>query len=344
MENENKTKKESASLIGDDLDGDILSPPKQDGVSPWDIEKAEADIYDGKDSTASREIYVMGIPNEPTLKNGSDNPGYRKVCFDRDMTIPPADMVQCVVLKRIRPNIEQVPYLESKGLEPWEKYMGYSFDSVRPTPNTSGEYFPSCIDPDTGMPFCRCSYPSEFEDREVVEKSIDTEIEEEINKKIFPFLKTKDTIKAKGECWRGRWANTMPEAERKAYGIRSAKDKPICDHHIIIYAWHLAERFLFSGYFKRASLRGADSFLSSFKRTVGPETKKLALPSRIAEIRVKDCGQYAIPVITNTGREADYAQIKPIMEWFKEREGRFVKNIAITMEEMKEQADFKPGG
>lgn len=342
MQKENKP--ESPDLIGDDLDGDILDPPKDEAVSPWDKEEAEPDVYDEKDSTTSREIYVMGIPNEPKLKSGADNPGYRKVCFDKEMTIPPADSVQCVVLKRIRPNIEQVPFNESKGLEPWEKILGYSLDSIRPTPNTQGEYFPSCISSETGMPYCRCSSPSVFEDGEVVEKEIDTDIEEDITKKIFPYLKSKEVIKAKGECYRGRWANTIPEATRKALGVRSIKDKPICDHHIIIYAWHLGERFLFSGYFKRASLKGADNFLASFKRNIGPETKRLKLPSRVAEITVKDCGQYAIPVISNTGREANYTQIKPIMEWFKEREGRFVRNTSVSLEEMKEQADFKPGG
>lgn len=335
----NEEEKTNNEQITDDLDGDIIHPDEQEQpqASTWDNEQVEDDVYSGRDREQLKEIYVLTIPNKKKLKSGEDNPGYGLLCLDKELTIPPAETIPCVVLKRIRPNIESVPFNESEGLKPWEKTLGYSLDGIKPTPNALGEYFQSCVNPQTGKPFACCSRPTEYEDGKQQVLPLDAERQALITKKDFPYLSKDMKIETEGECWRGRWANTLPESDRKKWGITSQKAKPRCDEHVIIFAWHLTQELLFAGYFKRASLAGANNFLSGFKRTTGPNAKSIPLYTREALISIRHHETYSIPVITNTGKEANYSKIKPVVDWFRGREGDFVRNLSLVLTELREQ-------
>jgi len=330
----------------DDLEGDILFDPEPLEENPWDKEKAEEDVHTKRDdrSVTSKEIYTLSIPNTERLKNGEPNPGYNKLCLDKDHSIPPATEIPCVVLKRIRPNIESVPWNESQGLPPWEKTIGYSFDGEIPTPNKKGDYFPSCIDPFTEKPYAYCSLPTEYDgNRDIVVRDIDYKAVRTITRKDFSYLSKDAAIEVCGECPRGRWANTMSDVDRKKYGIRTNTKPPSCDEHILMYCWHLNLKLLFVIYFKRSSLGGASNFLGSFARKSGDEDiHRLPLFRYESIIRIKQLERHSIPVISNTGKEANYREIKPIVEWFKTRENDFVRNLSITLQELKEAEEATP--
>jgi hypothetical protein len=127
----------------------------------------------------------------------------------------------------------------------------------------------------------------------------------------------------------------MTDKDRKQYGIKSPNKAPDCDNHIILYCWHLIEELLFVAYFKRSSLNKAASFLTTFSKTSGPVKKKLPTYKFESLIRVEHSGNYAIPVISNTRKEADYGKLKPVVDWFNEREDQFVRNLSLVLEEMK---------
>jgi len=343
MKNERETK--DIGKIEDDLAGDILKQPEDiPGVilttNPWDSEEVKNDVYDRRDSEVTRNIFTLTIPNNQYLENGQENPGYHKLCIGRDYSqFQPEDSIECVVLKRVRPNIESVPYNESRGLEPWERTVGYSLDGIRPTPNAKGEYFQSCIDPFTSKPYAMCSQATEFNKRERVVKSLDTDTSV-ITNKDYSYLPKETKIECCGECPRARWGNTMTAEDRKKYGIRSVETKPSCDEHILMYCWHLTRKLLFVVYYKRASLSKADSFLAGFKRSSGPTGKKgIPLYRYISLLSVEVVSAYVIPVITNTGKESDYSVMKPVVEWFEERESEFIRNQALVLQEMKEKSD-----
>jgi hypothetical protein len=158
-----------------------------------------------------------------------------------------------------------------------------------------------------------------------------------INRQTFDYLPEGMEIKCQGECPRARWGNTMTEEDRKKYSVRTEKAKPFCDEHIILYCWHLYREVLFAQYFKRASLDDADDYLKGFNRG-GPSGGKLPLYRFVSRISIKHVEEYAIPTIVNTGVEADYNKIKPIVDWFDEREGDFVRNLSVSLQDMEEKA------
>jgi len=77
-----------------------------------------------------------------------------------------------------------------------------------------------------------------------------------------------------------------------------------------------------------------DAFIASFRRANHEDP----LRRFVAEITVKKESTYAIPQIRNTGEEADYAQVKPVWDYFNENKQKFVRNESLTMEELRKEA------
>jgi hypothetical protein len=326
--------KEPAGM-SDDLDGDILAPNRKkdepETVSnPWDNEEAEKDRFSGRDQEQGRELYNLSIPNNEVFDDGSDNPGYHRLCLDKKQTIPPSDLIRSVVLARLRPNIAQLPYNESKGMPAYEKMIGYSFDGISPTPDSTGKYMDQCCGPDE-TPFACCSIAPDWDGGEPTPTALLT-TERTVTPKDFDYLKKGSKIKTKGECPWGRWGNGMIDKDLKKFNMR-ATAKPTCIENIIFLHYHLDLGIYFNSYWKVMSKKSADAFITSFK--LG--NKEQPLRRYIAEITVKAESTYVVPFIQNTREEADYALIKPVWDYFQENQDKFIRNTALVMEELRQK-------
>lgn len=313
-------------IEGDDLlDGDLLPPddlPKPPPISgdenPWADSKREEDEYSDSDGASRTRIYTLTIPNDDEAK------GYGHLCLDtKNFSLAPQKSFECVVIYRIKPNIMNVPFNESRGLKSYERTTGYSLTGKHPTPDSQGNFCPECLNSDD-VPFFQCSItPPYTKDKKTTPLSIESGV--------IPGTK----IKGVGECPKGRWGNTLPAKVRKEYGIRSERAKPMCDKHIILFAWHLDYDVLFNGYFKRTSLPFATEFLASCTRGMGDDATQYPFHAFIARIEVEKVESYFIPKIINTNKWSDRRKIEPIVEYFKENKSRFVRNMMLVWEEMK---------
>ena len=314
----------------DVTEGEELPPLPSAAESPWGDE--EDDVDKDRDGEGRTRIFTLSVPNEEE-RDGRINPGYKKLCLDpKNFTLDPEDFIDCIVLDRIYPNMFQVPYAESKGLEPWQKMLGYSFDGDHPSVNKGGELFDQCIGPDD-VPFFLCSCEPPYDPSK---KNLHTPLADDAGKLKIPG--NKKTITAAGECPWGRWANTLDAKTRKKFGIRSDKAKPQCDKHIIFFLWHLRYEVLFTAYFKRTSYPSARIFLQSLTKGFGDKRKKFPPRAFIARISLEKKGIYATSKIQNTNQWSDPDQVKPIHDYFKENRPKFVKNLAVVLEERKQKA------
>lgn len=340
-----KKKRETASIEDMEAGLDPATAPTEEeedeGIpsspakvkSPWD--NSEVDDDDDRDGEPSKRIYTLSVPNEEEV-NGRPNPGYRKLCLDsKKWTFPPEDKTECVVLSRIFPNIYQVPFNESKGMEPWEKMLGYSFDGIQPAVNLGGDCFEECCNVyNDDMPYLNCSIEPPYDPSK---KNKAVALDNAVGSLVIPG--SKKTLAAEGECPKGRWSNTLDAKTRKLYGIKSDKAPPMCDKHIIFFCWHLKFEVAFAAYFKRTSYASARAFLSSRTRGLGDNQKKYPFRAFLAQISVEKEGRYARMRIDNTGEWSDPDIVTPAYNYFDENRSKFVKNLALVLEDMKKKAD-----
>lgn len=299
----------------------VPAPPvTKDTVSsdPWGGEERKKDQFSDRDAEPRVKIYTLGIPNKPA-KDGQPNPGYRRLCLDKKMGIAPREVIRCVVLHRTYPNLAQVPFKEAQKLpesEPWRRYLGYSFEGERPTPDSAGKYFKLCKNAE-GVAFKMCSLETQWDDDG---HPIETPLKD-------------------GECPWGRWGNSMVEADRGLKWKIPIDATPTCNNQIILYCWDLDIMVPFRAYFKVTSYGYADDFLGSCTIGVGDNAKKRPFHAFVAHITVEDRDEYAVSKIVNTKQFTDPAQIKPIVKWFEENKSIFVQNLSLQMEEAKKRAD-----
>jgi len=302
---------------------DIPAPPDSD--DPWAGEERKQDKFSDRDGEAKVKLYTLSIPNEPVV-GGNPNPGFRKLCLDRDMAIEPRDHIRAVVLDRIMPNIAQVPYKEAKKIpkdEPWRKYLGYSFDGVAPSADKEGVFFRKCLDVD-GNPFKSCSLNPGFDSDG------------------SPRVKELGD----GECPWGRWTNSLTESDREKYKIKDDDAPPMCNNNILLYCWDLDISVPFVAYFKVTTIGYAKDFLASCTRGLGEEQKQYPFYAFEVLFSVVDKGEYATAKIVNTNKFSNPGRIKPVVSWFNENRELMVRNVAVQMGELKKKAedagDFKP--
>lgn len=340
-------KKERETVSIDDMeDGvdtgeeEVDSPPISTVKSPWD--DTPADDEDPRDGEPSKRIYTLSVPNEETI-DGKTNIGYQQLCLDpKKFTLPPEKVIECVVLARIFPNIFQVPYNESKGMKAWDKMLGYSFDGLHPSVNLAGECFEECLNVhNDDIPYLLCSIEPPYDPSK---KSKITPLSKEKGSLDIP--KSKKSLAAEGECPKGRWANTLDVKIRKMYGIKTDKAPPMCDRHIIFFSWHLRYEVVFASYFKRTSYASARAFTASRIRGVGESARKFPFRAFVANISVEKEKNYARSRIDNTGEWSDPSIVEPAFNYFEENKNRFVKNLALVLEDRKkkdaEAMEFPP--
>jgi hypothetical protein len=338
-----KKERETASI--DDIEDAVSEEPIDTGEeedrlpphpvvkSPWD--NAEPDEADPRDGEPSKRIYTLSVPNEEEV-GGKTNPGYQLLCLDaKKFTLPPEKMIECVVLARIFPNIFQVPYTESRSMKPWEKMLGYSFTGLHPSVNLAGECFEECTNVhNNDIPYYLCSIEPPYDPSK---KSRIVSLSQDKGELKVP--KSKKALKAEGECPKGRWANTLDVKTRKLYGIKTDKAPPMCDKHIIFFSWHLKYEVVFASYFKRTSYPSAKTFLSTRIRGVGEGAKEYPFRAFVANISVEKEKSYARSRIDNTGEWSDPSVVEPAFNYFMENKNRFVKDLALVLEDMKKKHD-----
>jgi hypothetical protein len=184
---------------------------------------------------------------------------------------------------------------------------------MAPAADSDGVYFKLCTH--ENKPFKICSIGSKFVDGEVEEVPL-----------------------GDGECPWGRWGNSITEANRQQWKIKD-EDTPTCDDQIILYCWDLDMMVPFRAYFKVMSYGYARDFLASCTRGIGEKATEYPFHAFVAHITVEDKDEYALTRIVNTGNFTVKDQIMPIVKWFDDNQGIFVRNLALQMEEARKKAD-----
>ena len=301
-----------------ELEVSVPAPPMQsDETDPWKAQSRKSDEFSETDGEPRVKLYTLSIPNKTKIGD-RDNPGFRKLCLDKKLTIEPRELIRCIVLERVKPKISVVPFKTAEQLsndEPWKKYLGYSFDGKKPTPDSAGFYFPRCMC-SKDSPFSICSLPSKFE------KGGGDVIVEDL----------KD-----GECPWGRWPNTLPTETLIRFKIK--EETPSCNDNIIFYCYDLDILVPFRIFFKVTSANTAKEFIRSCTKGIGDEAVKYPWYAFEAQITVEDHGNYAIPKILNTGKFTTPSKIQPIITWFNTNRPSLVKNLIEEMKDAKERKE-----
>jgi hypothetical protein len=303
--------------------------PKETGAeddNPWAGEERKKDEQSDKDAEPRVKVYTLSVPNK-TMRKGEPNKGWRKLCLDKDYAIAPRDIIRCVVLHRQYQKLAQIPYKQGEKVPkdtPWLKYLGYSIDAAKPTPDSTGWYFPRCRCSETEC-WKQCSIPTVFKDGEVQET---------------PLLD--------GECPWGRWGNAMTEADRDKYKL-TKDDKPLCNNQTVFYCYDLDIMVPFVAYFKVTSLQSASDFLAACSRRIGDEVVEYPFHAFEGQISVQGEDEFFTSHIMNTTKYTKPALIKPLVTWFENNRGIIIRNLAAQMEEAKKrkakkdaETDFNP--
>lgn len=302
----------------DEMEQDVVnvsSGPPVDEEDEWAGETRKEDEFSDRDGEAKLRVYTLSIPNK-AIQDGKPNPGYRKLCLDKDFTIPPREIIRCAVIDRVMPKIAQVPYKEAQKLpqdEPWKRYLGYSRDGIAPSHDSDGNYWKLCMNGDRA--FKKCSQPTVFKDGSPIEVPLDD-----------------------GECPWGRWGNNMVDADRQTYKI-SDDASPTCNDEIILFCWDWDRSLLFKSYWKVMSLGFAKDFLASCTVGLGDKQTKYPFYAFEAQISILDKEEYVIPKIVNTLKKHQLKKIKPIVAWFEQNRSSIVKNLIVEMHDLKKKKE-----
>lgn len=320
MTNQERSDKSIEDMEKEVSDGEEISvPPPSSEDDPWAGEERKSDEFSERDGEQKVKLYTLSVPNDPVI-GGNQNPGFRKLCLDKEFAIAPRDIIRAIILHRIMPNVSQVPYKEAKKIpkkEPWRKYLGYSFDGLKPSGDSDGVYFKRCMNNTVDVPVCWkfCSVNPGFD------------------KDGNPIMKPL----ADGECPHGRWANTMSDEDRKKHGITDPTAPPQCNNNILLYSWDLDMAAPFVAYFKVTSLGYARDFIASCTRGIGKDIREYPFHAFEAQYSVVDKGEYATAKILNTNKFTEPAKIKPIVKWFNDNKSLLVRNLAIQMSDFRKK-------
>lgn len=348
--------KEEKSIDEIENDNETVPAPDfsddSDTIDPnADLDEREDDEFSDEDKEEYVKLHTAFVSKEePTTEAGTVNPHYRKIMLDRNGSLGYHDELSVIVLERRRPRLAMIDYNKRDKVKdkPWKANLGTSFDGKCPSIDENGNVLAYCRHPkdhptNPGVPFAICSRKSEYdEDGLVMITPLDREVKATLERTKSDG--TKVTVDACGECPRGRWKNTLSDAEKEEFNILPGNnDSPDCDLIVDIYGWVLDIEVPFIATFKSGGIASAENFIKSCVVGFGANRRKVAFHNFIAHLGVESGStagnNWQRLKIMNTKDRTDKKVVGPIVEWWKENRANLIRDRMMMIQRQAEKAE-----